>query len=216
MAFPQGVDFRLTEAYRSGEDTGNNWCYPEPSGNNADYPQTTAQGNNVGWETATSGGGYQARNRSLTNDVRLAGMHYNNDTNPVDFRIDLASTGSKNIRVAFGEPNYAQSNQKAEVFDTSSSLGVLFSGASTGAANSYLDATGSVYTAANWPGSNSSVSKTFSTTIFRLRCGDGSTGGRVAHVYVEDGAAAAGQPTMARWNGIPGMVPGGQKFGRGW
>lgn len=51
------------------------------------------------------------------------------------------------------------------------------------------------------------------------------------YVYFEDYAAAgtdqakldivyttgaAGQPTMARFPGIPGMTPGGQKFGRGW
>lgn len=30
------------------------------------------------------------------------------------------------------------------------------------------------------------------------------------------GGGATGHPTMDRWGGIPGMVPGGQKFGRGW
>ncbi len=33
---------------------------------------------------------------------------------------------------------------------------------------------------------------------------------------VESEGAAAGQPTMRRWGGVPGMVPGGQRFGRSW
>lgn len=31
-----------------------------------------------------------------------------------------------------------------------------------------------------------------------------------------DGGAAAGQPTMRRWGGVPGMTPGGNASGRSW
>lgn len=33
---------------------------------------------------------------------------------------------------------------------------------------------------------------------------------------IKPAAAAAGQPTMRRFGGIPGMTPGGNKFGRSW
>ena len=218
MAFPQGINLRRTEAYRSGEDAassgGNGWCYPEPSGGNNNYPQTTAQGNSVGWETTASG--YEGRNRSGTNDVRLAGMGFDGGgTNVVrDFRVDLSGTGDWSIRIAMGDGSYAR-DVDCEILDTSSSLGVVISGA-TSAGNNFKDATDTNYTAANWPGSNSAITKTFSTTICRFRVGAADAQSTcLAHVYLASAGGAAGQPTMRRFGGVPGMGRG-QSFGRSW
>lgn len=207
MALPQGINFRSTLGYVT--DGANEFAEYSTGGN---YPTTSAQGNNVGWEAGS--GTVAIRNRNSGNDRRLAGCNFNTTTS--DYRIDLPSTGDKVIRVAFGDANYSRSNQKCEIFDTSSSLGTLFSAASTGAANSFLDAGGTARTAAAWPGSNTSATKTFTTTICRFRVGDGSNDWYVAHVYVEDGAAAAGQPTAKRFGGVPGMGQGQQFARRVW
>lgn len=192
MAYPQGINFRATSGYvtdGSGEDAELN------ASGTANYPRTTAQGNTVGWET--TGSDYQTRNRNSSNDRRLAGIHFKN-SGAHDYRMDLASTGDKLLRIAVGDQNYSRSNQQVEIFDTNSSLGTLFAAATTGAANSFLDAAGNVRTAAAWPGANSSVTKTFTTTICRVRIGDGSNISHVAHLYVEDAAAASLAPPPYR------------------
>lgn len=43
----------------------------------------------------------------------------------------------------------------------------------------------------------------------------GSKASRISFA-IKPAAAAAGQPTMRRWGGVPGMTPGPQSFGRGW
>lgn len=69
MAFPQGLNFRATNAYVTD---GTNEAPETDSGGtgNQNYPWTTAQGNTVGWETADSV--YQARDWNSGNDRRLA------------------------------------------------------------------------------------------------------------------------------------------------
>lgn len=205
MALPQGINIRQTSGYVTD---GANERGETSTGNN--YPTTSAEGNNVGWESGTDS--VATRNRKATNDRRLAGLGFNGGAT-VDYRIDLPSSGSHTVRVACGDPDYSRSNQKCEVFDTSSSLGALFSAASTGAANSFLDAGGNVRTAAAWPGSNTGASLTFSTTICRFRWGDGTNIVHAVHMYVE-ADAASGQPASKRFGGVPGMGQG-QSFGRG-
>lgn len=194
MAFPQGINFRNTEAYRSGEDAassgGNGWCYPGPSGGTQDYPQTTAQGNSVGWETSASS--YGGRNRQLSYDVRLAGWGGDDSgTNVVrDFRVTLPAAGDYLIRMAMGDSDSAK-DCDCEIIDTSSSLGVIISG-NTGAASSYRDAGNNIRTHTAWPGSNSSVTKTFGTTICRFRVGltTSTQSTWTAHIYIESAAAS--------------------------
>lgn len=209
MAYPQGMNFRSTSGYVTDGTGEDNETGQLAAGT---YPRTSAQGNTVGWESA--GSDHPTRNRSAANDRRLAGCSFT-DTAAADFRFDLSSTGDKVLRCGIGDQAYSRANQKVEIFDTSSSLGTLFSGVSTGAANSFLDATGTARTNAAFNGSNASVTKTFSTTICRFRCGDGTNPTFVAHLYVEDGAAAGGHPTMKRWAGVPGMSQT-NSIGRGW
>ena len=180
MSFPQGINFRATAGYVT--DGANE--YGETS-TTANYPTTSTQGNNVGWETAPSG----TRDRNNALDVRLAGIHFGDNATLRDYRIDLSGTGSWISRIAAGD---AASNQecKMELFDTSSSLGVLCN--QNVVAGNFADATDVELTAANWPGSNASATDTFTTTICRFRMGGNAGGGNaaIAHVYVESAAAA--------------------------
>ena len=181
MALPQGINCRATLAYVSD---GADEFFMDEGVNN--YPTTSTQGNTVGWETAF--GNLGQRNRSASNDRRLAGMQYTGTGTKYDLRIDLPSAGSYDIRLAAGDGLYAQP-VSVELFDTSSSLGVLSSG-STSAGNKFKDATNVERTAATWPGSNVAVTKTFSTTICRFRLGSGSTLDVMAHAHVAASASA--------------------------
>ena len=108
MSFPQGINFRATAGYVT--DGANE--YGEIA-TTANYPTTSTQGNNVGWETAPSG----TRDRNNALDVRLAGIHFGDNATLRDYRIDLSGTGSWISRIAAGD---AASNQecKMELFDT--------------------------------------------------------------------------------------------------
>jgi len=173
MAFPQGVNFRATAGFVT--DPAN---YTYEISTNPNYPTTSPQGNNIGW-TVTNG---TTRDRNAGNDPRLAGLGGGGSADI--YEIDLPSAGSYTISLAMGDANYGGSNNKAEVFDDSSSLGVLFSGAST-IANSFLDATGVLRTAANWPSQNVGVSKTFSTTKCKIRIGDGVNNNSINSIFIQ-------------------------------
>lgn len=178
MALPQGINFRQTSGYVTD---GANEDYEITSSSSESYPHTTAQGNNVGWETVSIN--YQTRDRQSGNDPRLAGVNWN-DVVSADFRMDLPSAGNYNVGIAAGEGNYAR-DVAFDLYDTSSSLGSLTTG-STSAAQRFKDATNTEYTEVTWPTSQTLVEKTFSTTICRFRAPSASQ--FIAHVYVESAA----------------------------
>ena len=190
MALPQGINFRSTLGYVTdgANESG------ELDGIPPTYPRTTAQGITVGWEGSNT---QNNRDRNSGNDRRLAGSHSPTNASTLnDFRIDLPSAGNYNVRIAAGDANYTRSI-KVEMFDTSTSRGVLCNG-STGASNSFFDAGGTARTAANWVTSNVSAPITFTTTIcrFRIGSGSGSVGDHtIAHVYIESA-------TPAGWGGL--------------
>ncbi|HRF10955.1 MAG TPA: hypothetical protein PLR37_02295 [Candidatus Accumulibacter phosphatis] len=182
MSFPQGIDFRATSGYVTDPAD-----HTYEIGITANYPRTTAQGNNVGWETSSD-----SRNRSTSPDARLAGIHRTTGTTVRTYRIDLPATGDYTVRLAAGDYSYS-TGIKVELFDTTTSLGVLASTSTTAAAR-YRDATDAEHTAANWPANNNPVTKTFSTTILRAKVGStGGGGGVIACLYVE---AVAGGNTV--------------------
>ena len=202
MSFPQGINFRATAGYVT--DGSNE--YGEIA-TTANYPTTSTQGNNVGWETAPSG----TRDRNNLLDVRLAGIHFGDNATLRDYRIDLSGTGSWISRLGAGDASSVQNN-KVELFDTASSLGVL-TDQQTGAAG-FADAVDVEHLAVNWPGSNSPATDTFTTTICRFRLGGQSGGGNgvFAHVYVESAAAADENrirfPAQVAAMGVGGMLGG--------
>jgi hypothetical protein len=188
MAIKQGIDFRNTSGYVTDPT---DHTYDITSSSTANYPTTTPQGFNVGWESSGFGSGSQTRNRSTSIDARLAGCSFNtSSTDVLTYRFDLTAAGAHDIRVAAGDNAYARANLKVEVFDTTTSLGVLVNTGTT-AGGRFRDAADAEYTAANWPGSNALVSKTFGTTICRFKIGNGSNQTFIAHLYVE-GSAASG------------------------
>lgn len=178
MGFPQGIDFRATSGYVTDPAD-----HTYEIGITANYPRTTAQGNNVGWETSS-----ESRNRSTSPDARLAGNHRTTGTTVTTYRMDLPAAGSYSIKLAAGDYSYA-SGIKVELFDSTTSLGVLASTSTTASAR-FRDATDVEHTAANWPANNNPATKTFASTILRAKVGStGGGGGVIASLYV---AAAGG------------------------
>ena len=174
MSLPQGIDFRATSGYVTDPAD-----HTYEISITANYPRTTAQGNNVGWETASD-----SRNRSTSPDARLAGSHRTTGTTVTTYRIDLPATGDYKIRLAAGDYSYS-AGIKVEIFDTTTSLGII-ADTSTTASQRFRDATDAQHTAANWPANNASVTKTFASTILRAKVGDTAGGGGViACLYVE-------------------------------
>jgi len=194
MSYIQGVAIRNTAGYVT--DGANDWGETTLA---TDYPATTTQGNKVGLE---SGVNWSNRDRNAAIDPRLAGMGYTNNNVTATIRFDITA-GTKNIRLAAGDYNYA-SGALVEIFDTTTSLGVVISTATT-AGDRFRDATDVEYSSANWPGSNTAISKTFSTTICRFTIGTtaNSTLYAIAYMYVED----AGGSTTA-WKKLANLGPG--------
>lgn len=185
MAFPQGIDFCTSGTFVTHVSPSD----PEtnaPLSGGQDYPRTTAQGNSVGYDVGDPTACLQCRDRNSGIDPRLASNHGTSGAD-LRFRLDLPAAGAYLIRSSCGDANYA-TNALLEVFDTSSSLGTL-SVTATSAPNKYRDATDTEYTAAAWPGSNTGVSKTFTTTICRFLLANGNT--TVTHVYLESAGGAA-------------------------
>lgn len=194
MSFPQGVAFRASNAFVT--DVAPDFCengVPDTDlqidTGEADYPTTSTQGNNVGWETVATAG-IQCRNRNNSN-ARLSGMHQTSNATDAGnkFRIDLASTGDKLIRSAAGDFNYTAGTY-LELFDTNTSLAVLSTG-TTSAAAKWKDATNVERTdATDWANNNASLTKTFSTTILRVALGSGALEGTMSFFYVDDAGPA--------------------------
>ncbi len=202
MALPQGVNFRATSGYVAD---GTNYDHDLLNGTGtADYPITSAQGNNIGWETG--GGTYQSRDRNSGNDARLAGITFQNSNTDITFRVDLPSTGNYKIGLAAGDANYA-APVPVDLYDTLSNLASLSTGSTSGS-NHFKDATNTDYSAASWPGSQTIVQYTFATTICRWTLiGNGSTS-RISSIYVEAGAGAAAVTYPKLERGIRGYCRG--------
>lgn len=179
MTYPQGISFRATSGYVTDVSPSTYEIMDTNLSGTPQYPRTTAQGNTVGYELGAVNS--SPRNRNSGNDARLAGAHSCTSTTQ-RYRFDLPATGSYNIRVAAGDAVYS-SNTNVELFDTTTSLGILCSG-STGAGNSFKDASNTIRTAAAWVSSNTAVSKTFSSTIARFALSSG-TSANIAHLYIE-------------------------------
>jgi hypothetical protein len=97
VALPQGIAFRSTVGFVT--DGANDYAEVLAIGSYPNYPTTSTQGNTVGWEQApTSKFDYNAGA-----DPRIAGIHGRTSAATADYRIDLPSTGSYNVRSAIGD-----------------------------------------------------------------------------------------------------------------
>lgn len=191
MAWTKGFNFRNTSGYVT--DTGNNTYVLHQS---TLYP-TTRNSVTFGWESSL---GMDGRDRNNTVDERFAGSNFNNT--PYDykyFRVDLPSAGDYAIRLSMGDYSYTQVVEFA-ILDNATVL-TSKSGA-TVAANRYMDAGGTVRTSpSDWISNNAAFTGTFSSTILKLRVGDGGSsinGGSVTHLWIDQVSAAGGIPKTTK------------------
>lgn len=201
--------FRDTDAYCSGTDPANTTpvrCRDAgAAGDN--YPVTE---NGVTFGFATSPSADCRRDRTTSNcSVGLAGnMFYSNtNSNSYDFRVDLPSAGTYQIRVALGDPFNNRARQQVRIYDTSTLLATIGS-TTTVSGGQYLDATSTdaaavVHTsAANWASGNQPLELTFSTTEFHILVGRGdSSSGQtdLAFLGIEEVSSGA-EPQASRLN----------------
>lgn len=114
------------------------------------------------------------RDRNSSVDRRLAGLHQrpNNTAGQSVFRIDVTA-GTYTLYAAFGDTDNDQI-QYFEVFDNSTSLYTVTNVSTT--ADNFADANGTVWSRANWPGSNTGASVNISSGIFIIKYGKGGSG----------------------------------------
>lgn len=178
MAFPQGIDFRGTSGFVT--DPANCTFEIGNFGSNS-YPRTTPQGNTVGW----AGNTYLITDRSASVDARLAGINYQSNAGTVDYRIDLPSTGSYQINLALGDIGFSHPIQ-LQLYDNTSLLATIANTNVT--SGNTMDATGTIYSDAAWPGSNTPITKVYASTIALFRLGyngaqaDNST---IQHIFIQ-------------------------------
>ena len=208
MALPQGIDFRATVGFVT--DVSPN----DFAGLGTTYPHTSAQGNTVGWESATAN--LESRDRTTGNIAQLAGINFQPNSGVLQpiFRINLPSAGSYIIRAAFGDASSAQT-QYISIFDTASLITSLSAVATSG--NSFADANGTVWAAAAWPSLNTTLTATFATTICRVKIGGGNAGANsttIAYFYIESAAVAPSNGLNPTPFAKPGVGPNPARVGR--
>lgn len=184
MAY-QGINHRQTAGYVT-DGAGETYSL------GAAYPVTRA-GLTFGWSASVIA---DSRDRATSIDRRIAGDAYVLNTTPKDFNIDLPNTGVATIRLALGDGSASRSN-RVQLLDG----GTVFATFSTETGTAvFTDASGTNRTTTTWPTSNASINRTFATTQFTIRLGDGSSTGysSLAHVSFDlaEVAADTTAPTM--------------------
>jgi hypothetical protein len=130
-----------------------------------------------GWDDIS---GCDSRDRDSGIDVRLAGIHFY--TVSRDFKVTLPSAGVYDIYLALGDASGTFGGFATEtIYDNTTLLATIT--AVPVSSGDFIDATGTNYSTANWPGSNTKITKTFATTNFILRL-DNSGNARVAHLRI--------------------------------
>ncbi|MHA2642886.1 MAG: hypothetical protein V2G41_09590 [bacterium JZ-2024 1] len=174
----KGFNFRATAAFVGD---GANEVYVL-----GDVYPTSRGGATFGWTTSIGG---NTRDRSSSVDRRLAGVNFSDDAVSQNFRVDLPAPGKYRIRVALGDASFAYNNsQVIEIFDSGvSKLRIPATGKQSTAAGSFMDAVGTVLTAANWPPQNQYVEIVFSTTQANFLIGPAapSNSTTLAHIGLE-------------------------------
>lgn len=151
------------------------------------YP-TTRAGYTFGWN-----GGVLTADRTL-DDARIAGLNYHAAPS-VSFQVDL-SAGTYAIHMGIGDGLGGTNLTTVDVYDNAS---LLFSVAQVSTtANSFTDAQGNEYTAANWPASEQPVTAVLTSPalIFNVRGTSGGIPGVAHFAAVEQvgGGAPVGFP----------------------
>lgn len=206
MALDVGINFRATSGYVT-DNSGETYCLNEA------YP-TTRGGLTFGWESGTPPDG--ARNRDSGVDVRLAGINFTaNDGTQHTFRVDLDNSGTHEIHLALGDTGATQAYQYLEFQDNSTTFATIDQSSGTNV-DEYYDAADNLRSEAAWPGSETSISRTFTSTILRLVMGtSGSESGATTIAHLRIVEIPSGSPSKKRMGGVPGakiVSPGGKSI----
>jgi hypothetical protein len=192
MATTIGINFRATSGYVT-DGANETYCLL-----NDTYPVTRG-GVTFGWDNLSGvGGGAVDRNNAL--DRRLAGINYlsNGGVNQ-PFRLDLATSGSYNVRIAVGDAGGANTQYVTVQDDTTTFITI--SGVAT-TTEHFVDASGVTRTsAADWVSNNVAVTRTFSSTILRVNIAftSASQATTLAHVSVAPATPAGGFLNRNYW-----------------
>ncbi len=175
MGFDIGINFRGTSGFVA-DGANETYCLADA------YP-TTRGGFTFGWLSSVS-----AANRSAAVDHRLAGINFNG-AGPDTFQLDLPSAGSTSIYLGLGDASASHTNVSAVFKDNASTMftvGPVFVDGIT----AVWDATGTSYTMANWPASESPMAVVMTTTTLKITF-TADANWTVAHIRVV-GAGSAG------------------------
>ena len=195
MSLDIGINFRASSGYVT-DGTGETYSLGEA------YP-TTRGGVTFGWDTDLTS---NTRDRNSGIDRRLAGIVFNNTVGR-NFRLDLTSATDHDVHCAAGD--IASINAALWDFQDDTTVFDATTGDPIDAANGdFKDATDTKYSAANWPGSETAISRTFGSTIFKLqiRSASSSYNSVIAHVRLVQtgGGGGAAVPVLDQ-----GMLTGG-------
>lgn len=156
-----GFNFRATSGYVSDPA---NTTYEIGTGIN--YPRSIL-GVTCGWEVAPT----STRDRSLSVDARLAGLHfraYAVGYTPT-YRIDVPA-GTYNLSMAMGDTAAGQIGSKVEVYDDATLRLTVWDSAAALSSSYFMDATSVVHTSsANWVANQTPSSVVISSGILRLK-----------------------------------------------
>ena len=202
MAFPQGIDFRGTSGFVTDPTNYDNENGGSSSGQGAaaTYPRTSAQGNTVGWETT-----FNFVDRSSSVNARLAGVNYiGSGGATATYRIDLPATGSYGIQGAFGDQGSAQNTFTIQLEDTTTVFATPVN-AQSSTIDQFYAANGTQETEANWLTNNpvagsgtDEISRTFTTTIFRIKLTGNSGAAVMASIFIRSGGGGGFTPKLRR------------------
>lgn len=129
-----------------------------------------------------------ARDRNSGNDRRLAGIVFSPSGTATDITITLPDgTGDYEFGVALGDGSTYWTNALLELLDNTTSFATI--GGDTGGGsntnNQFFDASDTLRTAAAWPGSQTLITRTMTSTTLVLRLGGAAgTISPIAHLYV--------------------------------
>jgi hypothetical protein len=193
MSLDIGINCRATSTYVT-DNPNETYTLGEA------YP-TTRGGATFGWDTDLTS---NTRDRDSGLDRRLAGIVFNNTVGRY-FQIDLQSATDHDVHCAAGDAGSGNAalwdfQDNTTVFDATTGDPVDAIG------GFYKDATDAKYANAGWPGSETAISRTFGSTVFRfqIRAAAVSVGNStVAHLrLVQTGGGGATAVPMLTLLGV--------------
>lgn len=173
MPWDKGFNFRATSGYVTD---GTNETYVLAT----DAYPTTRNGSTFGWSNTAN---MDHRDRSTSVDRRLAGINF--CATATSFRVDLPSAVTFAISMAMGDNGSQQNFQTVILKDNTTTLTTIPpSGTAITLIDHFLDPNNTDHTSAAWPGSNTTYSAAFSSTIFNATLGGGGGNAALAHLFL--------------------------------